>query len=188
MKRLFFNKALRILLITNGMILIAGSMLGPIYALFVEKVGGSLLDASLTGGVFALAAGITTLIAGKYADKIKENELIIVFGYFVIGLGFLLYMVVNSVLSLLIIQALIGFGEAIYAPAFDAVYSKHIAKTKAGWQWGAWEGMNYFVSAIGAAVGGLIATRLGFNIMFEIMAGFCFLSALYIYFLPRKIL
>ena len=76
MKKQICNKSLRILLITNGIVLIAGAMLGPIYALFVEKIGGSLLDASLTGGFFALAAGITTLLAGKFADKHKD-ELIV---------------------------------------------------------------------------------------------------------------
>ena len=42
MKKLF-NKAIKILLITNGFILIAGAMLGPIYALFVKKIGGDQL-------------------------------------------------------------------------------------------------------------------------------------------------
>jgi len=44
---LFLNRGLRILLVTNAMILLAGAMLGPIYAIFVEKVGGNLLDASI---------------------------------------------------------------------------------------------------------------------------------------------
>ena len=78
MKQPLFNRALQILLSTNAMILMAGAMLAPIYALFVEKVGGDLMDASIAGGIFALAAGLTTLISGKYSDKIKENELIIV--------------------------------------------------------------------------------------------------------------
>lgn len=189
MKLKFFNRdarALRILLSTNAMILLAGAMIGPIYAIYVEKIGGDLLDASLTVGIFALTAGITTLIAGRYADKIKENELIVVFGYFMMGIGFLLYIFVNSILFLFIVQALIGFSEAIYAPAFDALYSKHLSWRKAGREWGAWESMNYFTGAIGAGVGGLIASFFGFNIIFIIMASLCFASSIYIYLLPRK--
>jgi len=187
MKRLF-NKALRILLVTDATVLLAGAMLGPIYALFVEEIGGDLLDASLAGAVFALAAGITTLIAGKYSDKIKENELIIVLGYIILGVGFLLYTTVNSILSLLVVQVIIGLGNAIYAPAFDAIFSRHLIKRKTGRAWGAWEATNYFATAVGAIVGGLIVVTFGFDVIFVIMAILCFASSLYIWRLPREVL
>jgi len=188
MSRLFFNRALRILLITNAIILIAGAMLGPIYALFVEEIGGDLLDASLTAGMFALAAGIATLIAGRYADKIKENELIVVFGYTMMGVGFLLYLAVNSIWLLFLVQMIIGFAEAIYSPAFDALYSKHLTQRQAGRQWGTWEAANYFSVAIGAVIGGFIVSQFGFSILFVLMAILSFASAVYIYHLPRKVL
>jgi len=186
MKR--FNKAIKILLVTNGLILIAGAMLGPIYALFVEKIGGDLLDASSAFGVFALAAGITTLISARYSDKLKENELILVWGYGIMGLGFLGYTLVNSIWALLIVQVIIGLGEAIYVPAFDAVYSKHLDGKKCGREWGAWEATNYFTMALGAVTGGLLVTNLGFNTIFIIMGFLCFASAIYIFLLPRKVL
>ena len=183
-----FNKAIKILLVTNGLILIAGAMLGPIYALFVEKIGGSLLDASAAFGVFALAAGITTLISARYSDKLKENELILVWGYAIMGLGFFGYTLVNSVWELLVVQVIIGLGEAIYVPAFDAVYSKHLDGKRCGREWGAWEATNYFTTALGAVSGGLLVTNLGFSAMFAIMGSLCFASAIYIFRLPRKVL
>jgi len=188
MSNFFFNKALRILLITNSAILIAGAMIGPIYAIFVEEVGGSLLDASIAGGIFAVAAGVTTLIAGKYADRIKRSEMIVVFGYATMGIGFALFTQVNSILYLFLVQIIVGFSEAIYSPAFDALYTDHITKGRAGKQWGAWEAMNYFSTAIGAVVGGLIVVKLGFDYIFILMAALCFASALYIYFLPSRVL
>jgi MFS family permease len=187
MKRLF-NKAIRILLVTNGFILIAGAMLGPIYALFVEEIGGDLLDASYAFGVFALVAGLTTLISGKYADKLKENELIVVLGYGIMGIGFFGYTLVNSIWALLVIQVIIGLGEAIYAPAFDSIYSKHLDGHKSGREWGAWEAINYLTTAFGAVVGGLLVTFFGFNVIFVTMGLLCFASAIYIFRLPRKIL
>ena len=170
------------------MILLAGAMLGPIYALFVEDIGGDLLDASIAWGIFAFAAGFTTLLTGKYADKIKENELILVLGYILMGIGFALYLAVGSIIMLFFVQLIIGFAEAIYAPAFDVLYTKHLAKSKRGRGWGAWEATDYFTAAIGAIVGGLIVTNFGFNTLFILMALFSFISAVYIYLLPRKVL
>ena len=170
------------------MILIAAAMLGPIYALFVEKVGGDLFDASLASGVFAFVAGVTTLISGKFSDKLKENEIVIAAGYATMGIGFLAYFWVESVGALFAVQAVIGLGEAIYSPAFDAVYSKHLNRARAGLQWGAWEAMNYFTAAIGAVVGGILVSRFGFSVLFLAMAGLCFFGAGYIFHLKRNIL
>lgn len=187
-KKNVLNTPLRILLITNSLVLLAGGMIGPIYALFVEDIGGDLLDASFAGAAFALAAGITTFISGKYTDRHDHKEMIVVLGYIVMGAGFFLYTMVNSMFMLLIVQVIIGFGEAIYLPAFDAVYSKHLDHNKEGQQWGAWESMYYFATAIGAAAGGYIVVYSGFNPMFVLMALLCFSSALYIFRLPKKAL
>lgn len=188
MKRFLFNKALRVLLVTNALVLFAGAMFGPIYALFVERIGGDLLDASLTGAIYLLAAGLTTLVAGRYADKVKRPELIVISGYAIMGLGFVLFTLVNSLIALFAVQAMIGFAEAMYSPPFDALYSQHLTKKKAGREWGAWESMMYFTTAIGAVLGGILVTGLGFNAMFIVMSALCFLSAIYIYFLPRDLL
>ncbi len=189
MRNFLFNKALRALLITNGMILIAAAMLGPIYALFVEEIGGDLLDASIAGAIFALTAGFVTLISGRLSDKIRHSEFVVILGYVLIGTGFFMYQFVDSIMFLFAIQILIGFGEAIYSPAFDKLYSAHLDKGKSGTQWGAWEGMNYFTAAFGALVGGLIVTRFGFDAIFIIMAALSYISASYLFLLsPKKVL
>ena len=188
MKFNFLNRKLRILYITNGFVLLAGAMLAPIYALFVEDMGGDLLDAGLTSTVFFLTAGIVTLLSGKYSDKIKENELIVVFGYVIMAIGFSLYLFASSIWMLYIIQFVIGLGEAIYSPPFDAIYSKYLDKGKSGDQWGIWEAMSYFSIAAGAFAGGLVVTYFGFNSIFVIMSLLCLMSAIYIYRLPRKVL
>ena len=188
MKRFKFKKALKILLATNSLILLAGALLGPIYALFVKEIGGSLLDASIAGALFAFAAGVTTLLSGKLSDSIKENELIIVFGYAMLGTGFFLYTLVNTIYFLFAVQILIGLSEAIFWPAFDSLYTKHMDGYASGRQWGAWESMAYFTTGFGALAGGIIVTKFGFNPLFLLMAALCFGSAIYIYLLPRKAL
>ena len=185
-RKLPLNKALKILLITNSFTLLAGAMLGPIYALFVEEVGGDLLDASFAGGAYALAAGITVYLSGKYADKIRRDEIIIIVGYSIMGLGFLSYIIVDSIWLLLIAQVVVGLGEAVYSPAFDKLYSKHLDAHREATEWGSWESVYYFATAIGAVVGGVFATLFGFKILFVIMSALCFASALYIFRLPKR--
>lgn len=182
------NKALRILLGTNGLILLSGAMLAPIYALFVEEVGGSILDAGMAASAFAVAGGVTTLLAGRFTDKVKESELVVVIGYGVMALAFVSFTFVTNVATLLVVQVIFGIGEAIYSPAFDGVYSKHIRDGKESTAWGVWESMNYFIGAIGAALGAFIASVFGFTALFYLMFMLCCISAFYIYSLPRRVL
>ncbi|MFH1236376.1 MAG: MFS transporter [Parcubacteria group bacterium] len=183
-----FNKPLRILLSTNALVLIASAMFIPIYALYVEDIGGDLFDAGLTAAVYAAVAGGMTLISGRLTDKLKRKELMVVVGYVIVGVGFLLYTFANSLGVLIAIQAIVGLGTAIYAPAFDTLYSHNLHERRTGLQWGAWEAMDYFATAAGALLGGAIVTYLGFTAMFVMMSVFCFASAAYIFFLPKKTL
>lgn len=187
-KRILFNRALRILLITNSLILLAAAMLAPIYALFVEEIGGDLFAAGLTGSAFAFAAGITVFLIGKYTDKVKRKELIVAFGYFLMGLGFLLCIFVSSIWMLIFAQIVIGLGQAVYGPAFDALYSEHLDKGKTATEWSAWESMYYMSTGIGAILGGFIASQFGFDLLFGLMGVLCFASALYIYHIRGKVL
>lgn len=182
------NVALRILLMTDGLVVFSAAMLGPIYALFVRDIGGDILDTGLAAGVFTATAGIVVFLSGRFSDKVKEAEIVVAAGYAIMATGFLGYIAVDSVAQLLIVQAVIGFGQALSSPSFDAIYSKHVDPGKSGTQWGAWESMNYFAAAFGALAGSTVASLFGFHTLFIAMGCFAWTSAIYIYFLPRRVL
>ncbi len=174
------HHALRILLVTNFLVLVGGAMLGPIYALFVTEIGGDLLDASYAGAVFAAAGGLTVLISGKLADKAKEPKCIMAFGYIILALGNFSFLLVDSVATLLIAQVIVGLGEALYAPAFDMLYSKHLSKEHGASEWSSWEAMNYFNLALGALAGGAIVTYFGFDGLFVVMGTLTLASGFFV--------
>ena len=187
-KHLPLNKALRIMLFTNALILIASAMLAPIYAIFVEKIGGDLLDASYASALYSLISGLGVYVMAKYSNKIKEKELVVVAGYIIIAIGFLAYLFVQNVWNLLFVQIIIGLGVALYSPPWDTIYSEHLSKTNETTQWGAWESVNHFTVALGSFIGGLVVSFFGFNALFILMSTLSLASAIYIYKLPRNIL
>jgi len=182
------RKSLKILLYTNGLVLLSAAMLGPIYALFVEQIWWDLMDASIAGWMFALSAWITTLLFWRIADSSNQKGKILSLWYLLMGIGFFSYLFVESIIHLFLVQILIGLWEAIYSPAFDALYSENIHKKQSWTEWWIWEAVNYFSLAIGAFLWGLLATQYGFQAIFIIMWSFCFLSSIYIYILPKKLL
>lgn len=155
-------------------------MIVPIYVAYVDTIGGDILDAGIAAGVFAFVAGCTVLVAGRVSDKMKHPGHIIGVGYLLSGAGFLIHTVVGTVWQLLAVQVLIGLAQACVAPAFDALYTKHIgSKKRASSRWGMWEAGNYFAIAIGAAGGAAIVKFSSFTVLFMVMAGLCFFSGAY---------
>lgn len=172
------NKNIKFLLSTNGLILFSGALLGPIYAIFVKDIGGDILDAGFAGAAFAFSAGVTSLIVGIKGDKVKNKARVLSAGYFVVALGFFSYVFVESMTGLLIAQVIIGLGEALYSPMFDALYSQHLDKGKFSSQWGMWECMNYWVSCVAAFGGAFLVQSYGFKSLFIVMGIFALISAI----------
>lgn len=186
--RFYKNPALKVLLIADALVLTAAAMLTPIYAVFVQEVGGDLLDAGLTASALAFGSAIASLAAGRVADSLKNKKIFIIIGYAVTGAGFLLFTTIDSVWYLAAVQMMIGLARAFAEPAYDALYSTHLDKHKEAEDWGAWEAMSYAAAGLGALVGAAVVSATSFSTLFVIMAGLCAFSAVYIFRVPQRTL
>ncbi|MBW3021117.1 hypothetical protein KY334_07520, partial [Candidatus Woesearchaeota archaeon] len=81
------QRELKIMLTTSALINLAGGMLGPIYAIFVQDIGGAILTAGSSYSIFAIVAGIMTFFVAKLEDRYDHQEFLIVIGYFIMCLG-----------------------------------------------------------------------------------------------------
>lgn len=187
-RKSILNSALLVLLVVSGIFTFAFNMFSPIFAIFVEKIGGSLTTASNASAIFLAVSGILTFIASKYENKMKEKELAIIWSQVILGLGYLLYFFCNGEAMLYLIQIILGIAEALYWPAFHALYAAHTDSSKSFTQWGVYDGLAYIFPSIGAALGGWLVAAYGFGSIFLVMAVLSFLNAFFILFLPRKIL
>ena len=160
------KKELKILLVAAAFSTFVHSMLGPIYAIFVEKIKGGILEASYSIAIFSFSAGILIYIISKWEDKIKFKEKLLPIGYLLNSVGFFSYMFVSKPVHLYIVEAIFGFGIAVLSPLYDGLYSKNMDKDKYVSQWGAWESMSYVISAFAALIGGFLVSYFGFEVLF----------------------
>jgi MFS family permease len=173
------NPALRALLIGDALVLTAAAMLTPIYATYVTGVGGDVFDAGLTAAALAFGSALASLVAGRYADKMKNKKSLLVMSYLVTGIGFLLFTTIHSVWYLAAVQLALGLVRAFADPAYDALYSTNLDKNKEAAEWGSWEAMGYTAAGAGALLGGAIVAATSFDTLFLVMAVLCAGSALY---------
>lgn len=164
------QRQIKVLLTAHGFVNIALGMLGPIYALFVEDIGGDLLNASWAYAVYMCTAGCVTYLLGRWEDHYNHKESFVFVGYVLLTFGCISYLFVQSQAMLVVTQALLGFGIAVAAPSFDALYAAHTSRHKEASEWAMWESLNSIVLAVSAVIGGYIATMFGFHILFVCMS------------------
>jgi len=180
------KRELKLLLLSGSIILFAVGLFGPIYAVFTEEIGGDVLTAGITYGAFAVVAGLTTLLISRLGDKVKNIENLIILGFFFNCIGFLGYLMVTKPWHLFIVQAILGLGAAVGAPAWDALYSKHLEKGKFVSGWGMWESANWITAGAAAATGGVLAQVFGFRTLFKIMFLLSLIALFTVVMLKRK--
>jgi len=163
------KRLLKILLAADFFVALAAGMIAPLYAIFVENIGGDILDASGAWATFAIVSGILMYVIGKWEDGHKHYASLLTAGFFLQSLAFLGYFFVANPLHLFLVQALLGVSTAIVYPSYDVLYTFFLEKTKMGSEWGFLEGMDMIIQGISALLGGVIVSFFGFPTLFLLM-------------------
>ena len=163
------KRTLTILLAIAGFVALAGQMFLPIYAVFVQKIGGDLLTAGSAYALYAITIAIVILIVSRLEDRTKQFGKLVLVGSAIMAFGFSGYLFVTEPIHLFIVQFILGLGFAVYAPAFDALYAMSLDRGKFASEMGYWEAMFFAVSAVAAFIGGFVAHTFGFVYVFYLM-------------------
>lgn len=182
------NKALRVLFVSNAVFVFAGTLLGPLYAVYVQSIGGGVLAISSSWAVFLVSSTIFTLLVGKLASGIKEMKTLFAIGFLIRAMAWFAYIFVGSITGLMVIQMLLGLGEALGTPSFGVLVNRHLDKKLALSELSEWQVMSNLVVAVATLVGGILVSMSGFNYLFGVMSVFAVLSFLLIWLTPKKLL
>lgn len=180
------RNGLKILIAADAFGALALGMIGPIYAIFVEKIGGDILDVGWAYFFFTFTSGIVLYLISRWENKVAHKEKLVVIGYLLNALGCFLYLFTDTQGMLLVVQVILGVGVAVVSPTFDTIYSHFVNSEKEASEWGAWEAMGYFVAALGAVAGSMIADRFGFNALFLCMSAAALIGAILSFFLFKE--
>lgn len=164
-----FNKKIRALLYADIIWLFGEGMLGPLFAIFSQRVGGDVLDISWAWAVYLLVTGIIMVLVGKLSDhKIKKEKLVVI-GYILNAIFTFSYLFVHNQATLFLVQAGLGLSAALATPTWNALYSENEDKRKDGSEWGLADGVSAIATGLAVIAGGLIVTYWSFTALFVIM-------------------
>jgi len=176
------HKILKILITSSMFYNFTAGMIGPIYAIFAQKIGGDILVASSAIAVYTLVIGILILLFGRIEDRLDKKKVFII-GRAINVVGIAGYLFVSSPLDLFLVQGILGVAIAMMNPTFEALYSRGLRKGHEAFEWSVWEGSINIMLSIAAITGGFVAATFGFQTLFLMMTGVAvmgFISATFI--------
>src|SRR4030042_5027981 len=98
-----------------------------------------IISVSATWSAFLISTFIFTLIISGVGDKIKEKEYLLLAGFLTRSVTWLLFIFTTNILYLVFLQILLGLGEALGTPAFDAIFSEHLDDGKRIHNYASWK-------------------------------------------------
>jgi len=177
------NPVIRLLIISDTILVGAAGLLGPIFALFIEDFiqGGDAAVAGLAAGIYLFTKSVLQIPIAHFIDRIRgEKDDFWLMFIFTILIAFipLLYLVIDTPLQLYIVQFILGIFTAFTFPTYMALFTRHIDKEKEGTEWGIYFTLTDLTSALLAIAGGYIATTQGFPVLIIAVVIVSFIGAL----------
>lgn len=160
---------MRILLIADMIWYFGEGMLGPLFAIFTEKIGGDVLDISWAWAIYLVVSGVLTVLVGKVSDSRISKRSLLIAGYVLNAVCTFGYLFVQTPAHLFILQAFLGLSAALATPTWDALYSKYEDPKHSGLAWGLSDGLQQVFTGVAIVAGGLLVSIFGFSVLFVIM-------------------
>ncbi len=172
---------LRILISAYSASIFSQGILSPIYAFFVLKIGGGILETAYSTALFSIVTGIVTILIYRTKWSRKYEKECLVWGWFLWTASLLMYCCITSIIALCISQVLNALGNAFSQAAFDVEYAKVTHSDPAhGWSW--FEGATNITSGIASLFTGILALYFGLQFLMICMSIFATISFLIIYY------
>ena len=143
-------------------------MLVPMYAVFTERVGGSILDAGIAFGTFSMATGLFITLVGTRPYFQHHIKGFIVLGFTAAACCDISYLFVQNRWQLFATQVIAGLATGLIEPAWDTLFTDGIEHSSAK-PWSIWAGGTHLVAGVASLAGGVIVARFSFNALFVSM-------------------
>lgn len=161
------NSIVMLLLFAEFTFTLGAGLYGPIYAIFVQNIGGDILDAGIAWALFQLTMATLEIPIGRLIDRYNE-KVFLAAGYFIASLAIFGYMFVSSVGELFLLQIISGIAFALGDPAWDSWFSQAIPKGEKGFDWALYHATTGYGQSFAAIIGGVLAQFMGFKPLFFI--------------------
>lgn len=183
MAKFSINRVIKTLIKSDVIFLSAFGLITPIFAVFVtdQIQGGDVKVVGFAAAIYWILKSILQIPISKFLDKTKgekDDLYFLVIGFFVAAFVPFGYIFSTFPWHIYILEAIYAIGLAMVVPGWYAIFSRHLDKGKEAFEWALDSTTVGIGTGITGAVGGILVSQFGFNMVFVIVGIFALLGAL----------
>ncbi len=176
------NKVIKILITSDFLLQSGWGLIGPIFAIFLTRQiqGGNLAMVGFIAATYWLTKSIIQPFIAHQLDKNhgeKDDFQFLVIGMFVANLIPLGYIFSTQPWHIFALEFIRGLAMACAVPTWYGIFTRHIDKGREAFSWSIESTGIGFAAGFAGAFGAIIASFLGFKIVFLLVSIFGLLSS-----------
>jgi len=139
---------------------------GPVYAIFVKNLGGSLIDIGVAYSILLILQGLMVIPFGELTDRYGTKKLSIISTLLFALAAFLYAFWAKDVLSVFVVQAIIGISTAAGSPSWPLMLFRVSGRGRRSLRYGILQAGMYVGEGVAGIVGAAIAAFISFQALF----------------------
>ncbi len=169
--KLKMNKIIKILILSDVSLTSGFGFVAPIFAIFLtERIkGGNVEVAGYVAAIYWIIVSLTVIPFGRYLDKNhgeKDDFWFIVIGNLLAAGAVVGYIFSSVTWHIYLLHIFYALGMSMNISAYGAIFTRHIDKGREAFDWSARAALIGVGAGIAGGLGGLIANRFSFDVLF----------------------
>ena len=185
------NIVIKTLILSDFLIWSSYQLLAPIFAISViDKIQASIEVVGIAAAIYLITRSLTEIPVSIIIDKSKSERddlFTAMIGTLIAAAVYIAYIFIGEVWQLYLLQIILGLGAGLAFPGWSALFTHHIDKKAAGFEWSLYDVSLGIGMAATAALGGFIANTFGFDTLFFIVGGATACGSLLLLFIRDRV-
>lgn len=187
------NRVVKYFVLSDLVLFSGWGLVSPVLSVFVIEgiKGATLFTVGVSTSIYWIARSIIQLPVANLLDKRKgerDDFNTLLLGLVLAAVAAFSFSLIESMRALYLVQVLHGIAFGLYTPAWSAIFSRHLDKARVAFDWSLDSAVLSFSSGVAGFLGGCLAGRFGFDVVFIGAAALSLLSAILIFSVPELIL
>lgn len=180
------NRVIRFLILSDFVLTSGWGLIGPIFAVFVTQQisSGDVRVVGFAVSLYWISKSIVQPFIARYLDQNHgevDDFYFLAGGLFVASLVPLGYLFIKTSIHLYMLSFVHALAMACVVPTWAGIFTRHIDREREAFEWSIESTSIGFAAGISGALGGILASTFGFQIIFVFVSAFTMLSVVLLF-------